>query len=231
MLAVTSNRTSERETMHTSTITDERGKTYRAESTHGHECGACREAEKNALAMLRVTGSVACNYGDTGNCHARVERIPETEPRFIVRRTLSYARTVKGRTDDLAEAIRWAERETALGYPCEVIDSATITKAAVELEPGDVLIGGTARKLKTVTGTSRAAASSEGRICVFATTTNVDGELVRVRFFFELEELVEVVPCTGHRYAVNPDAVEEGTDIRHEGPCPAHPAEAAEVAR
>lgn len=28
--------------------------------------------------------------------------------------------------------------------------------------------------------------------------------------------------CTGHRYAVNPDAPDEGTDIRHDGPCPTH---------
>lgn len=28
--------------------------------------------------------------------------------------------------------------------------------------------------------------------------------------------------CTGTRYLINPEAPEEGTDIRHEGPCPAH---------
>lgn len=29
--------------------------------------------------------------------------------------------------------------------------------------------------------------------------------------------------CTGTRYHVNPDAPDEGTDIRHDGPCPVHP--------
>lgn len=31
------------------------------------------------------------------------------------------------------------------------------------------------------------------------------------------------ITCTGTIYAVNPDAPEEGTDIRHEAYCPAHP--------
>lgn len=29
--------------------------------------------------------------------------------------------------------------------------------------------------------------------------------------------------CTGTRYAVNPDAPEEGTDVLHAEPCPEHP--------
>lgn len=29
--------------------------------------------------------------------------------------------------------------------------------------------------------------------------------------------------CTGHTYPINPDAPEEGTDIHHDQPCPAHP--------
>lgn len=29
--------------------------------------------------------------------------------------------------------------------------------------------------------------------------------------------------CSGARYLVNPDAPEEGTDVHHDGPCPAHP--------
>lgn len=28
--------------------------------------------------------------------------------------------------------------------------------------------------------------------------------------------------CTGQRYDVNPDAPDEGTDLRHDEPCPAH---------
>lgn len=43
--------------------------------------------------------------------------------RYIVRRTLSYAHTVYGRTDDLAEAERVAASRTLMGYPSEVIDS------------------------------------------------------------------------------------------------------------
>lgn len=33
----------------------------------------------------------------------------------------------------------------------------------------------------------------------------------------------ELAPCTGTRYAINPDAPEEGSDIRHDTECPAHP--------
>jgi hypothetical protein len=29
--------------------------------------------------------------------------------------------------------------------------------------------------------------------------------------------------CTGHRYPINPDAPEEGTDVRHDVECPVHP--------
>lgn len=69
--------------MHVSLITDERGRHYRAESTHGHECGTCRAAEQSALTHLRVLGSKKCSYGDTGNCKAVVERTSEDEQRRI----------------------------------------------------------------------------------------------------------------------------------------------------
>lgn len=35
--------------------------------------------------------------------------------------------------------------------------------------------------------------------------------------------------CTGVRYAVNPDAPDEGSDIAHDGPCPVHPQLLAET--
>lgn len=63
--------------MTTSTITDERGVTYRSTTVHGPDCGTCRAAEQAALGLLRSTGSVSAGYGDTGNCHAKVERTPK----------------------------------------------------------------------------------------------------------------------------------------------------------
>lgn len=54
-----------------------------------------------------------------GSCNANRDR---RDGRYVVRRTLSYARTFYGSTDDLAQAQTWAARQTSFGYPSEVID-------------------------------------------------------------------------------------------------------------
>ena len=54
------------------------------------------------------------------------------------------------------------------------------------------------------------------------TAEHLDAEAERTAGILEDRHEHETTACTGHRYFVNEDFPDEGTDIHHDGPCPAH---------